>query len=459
MDMAHVLAIESNFNGWDTLADGVPIWADIRGRVYKLIAMRDRSYQTGVKLTTRGKLLQPGLLGLHLRTLKNIYLNKRPYSTFIYQNPITRTIDPRTSEPVDRIYGAYYDLLPNGVILETQSESNQYSLNKLPVISFSTLKLWLMPQIRLRRISPVAEKTIDDFVNDVCHLFDIPVAKPQLAERARYFVRLFHVQSDFLRRWIIPRLQSKVAFVHLGAYLGGRSILNSVLHEAGISVVEQQHGVLGFPYQYPVDWQVDGHLSHTYMPDTLLTFGTYWHQFVQAPFDTTSIGYPFLEEQVNHNQQVNDNNTTSILIISQPTIRDQLVSITKILAQKFTDYDIVFKPHPQELMAGLSFAELVNLSNVHIMYDGSVYSAIAQCGIIVGYNSLVLFEVAAYDNKRLFSLRNNFIPDGLGSQFDDVEELLAWIPDESQGQIANASQFWQPNSRENLAGFLARYGL
>jgi hypothetical protein len=133
------------------------------------------------------------------------------------------------------------------------------------------------------------------------------------------------------------------------------------------------------------------------------------------------------------------------------------------LARGLPGYRICYKLHPAESPADARFDPL-RAAQVEIVTGGSIHELIASSGIVVGYNSTVLFEVLAFPPRRLFLLDglpfSDSVPAAMGRKFGTLDELLAAIADLSAGYPTIDSRlFWADEPERRLRDFLAEQGI
>lgn len=145
----------------------------------------------------------------------------------------------------------------------------------------------------------------------------------------------------------------------------------------------------------------DSHISFSYdletniatFPDYLFTFGEFWEKMIDIPIEDKNIrtvGWPYLEKQVERYDHISTENT--ILILSQPHIGKLMSDFAVELARKLDNYNVIFKPHPNVgQLARKKYPELED-SPASIIHDQSLHQLFAKSEIQVGYSSTAIFE-------------------------------------------------------------------
>jgi len=161
----------------------------------------------------------------------------------------------------------------------------------------------------------------------------------------------------------------------------------------GIRVIEIQHGILG-----------RNHIAYNFMkkenfgwfPDEIWVWNKFWKESSRFPISEDKIivkGFPFLDR---YKSKWNSKNTEKkqLLIFSQGPYSDKLIEFTRRLSHKINplEYQIVFKPHPSELISvGDKFQQLTQ-ENIIISEESNIYNLFGASLIQIGVNSTALFE-------------------------------------------------------------------
>jgi hypothetical protein len=183
-----------------------------------------------------------------------------------------------------------------------------------------------------------------------------------------------------------------------------------------IIVYELQHGVTH-------SWTVlySGGYNEKIDPDYFLTFGEVWKgkQFGIPVEKIQNIGWAYKNSEVKNVYSKTYSN--KILVISEPSISDNIVRATVKLAKTNPLIEFHIRLHPQEKLSKESNELITNLKNVEIQ-DNVIESSVAlmQYQSIIGVNSSVLYEALSL-NKKVgiinFEGCNTNIPNGNLSKF------------------------------------------
>jgi hypothetical protein len=210
---------------------------------------------------------------------------------------------------------------------------------------------------------------------------DHPI-EPELVERAVRTTlarvprapRIAAAFGDLLDR-VQPRL-----IVMQGAAYGDRAGQLLEARRRGIPVAELQHGWIGAAHAaYSFGTAASSPLLRAALPDTLLTFGEFWHDDIAVPFPLVAIGKPGLDAARRRVVPVADR-PRRVLVASgvvRPaeteafvlTVRDALPA----------GWRVTFRPHPQERsnVAG-RYPRLIGADRIDLDPELDVYDAFAN---------------------------------------------------------------------------------
>lgn len=443
-----LLDIEASAEFWNAEIKGVHLWPAVRTFALEKALAPDLKAPTPPAQGKRFKTLLRQW-PKHLRTAKSLIFPAKNCSAVFFK------------PGVDRIHHYYYDHLAHPLLVEAtwNGQNNEAEWNGgQAMLLEDTLKLWLYLQGRLKPLPPDAKRSIADFAAHVADTLNLKLMQDNFADKMLVHVQRCQSFRPLLVRRVLPRLKSRMAFVHMTSYMGITAPITKALHDEGFKVAEVQHGMVALTdraHNFPAICLQVGHPSQAYLPDVFLTFGDFWANNVRIPARKIPIGFPQLMESV---ARLADTavNPRQILIISQWTISERLVQVVSQAARMLPDYRFVYKLHPRE--AHLPFTELRGLPNIEILPSGNVHDWIASSEIVVGYNSTVVAETLAFPNKRLFILQNDDLPKGMGHEFADASELVEAIRNPDAGYPAiDPHDFWADDWQKRIDAFLSEY--
>ena len=154
---------------------------------------------------------------------------------------------------------------------------------------------------------------------------------------------------------------------------------------AGTWVVEPQHGLINNAHPL-LSWP--GSRDVAYLPNELYLWGPIWADAsIPASIRKTVVGY----DRVLPTHVKTPN---SILVIGQVHHTERLLEISTRIAQQKPDYQLVYKPHPQEDETVLSAKSLPK--NLRIgQKDRPALELIANSDVVIGVYSMALIEALA----------------------------------------------------------------
>jgi len=443
-----LLDIEVSAGFWDAEVMGVLLWPAVRTFALEKALAPNLKAPTPPPQADRTKTLLRQW-PKHLRTVNALLFPKGQFSTVFFK------------PGVDRIHRYYYERLSHPLLIEASwnGQNDEADWNSGQAILLEdTLKLWLYIQGRLKPLPANSARSIADFAAHVSDTLNLREMQPSFADKMRVHVQRCRSLRPLLAKRVLPRLKSRLAFVHMSSYMGIAAPITKALHDEGFSVVELQHGMVALTdraHNFPALCFQTKHPARAYLPDIFLTFGDFWAENVRIPARKVPIGFPLLAESVARLADVQAN-SQHILVISQWTISERLVEVVAQAARMLPNYRFLYKLHPRE--AHLPFDALRDLPNVELVTSGNVHDWIARCGIVVGYNSTVVAETLAFPNKRLFILQNDDLPKGMGYEFADAAALVDAIGNPNAGYPAiNPRDFWADGWQERIDSFLSEY--
>lgn len=233
---------------------------------------------------------------------------------------------------------------------------------------------------------------------------------------------------------------------------------------AGVWVIEPQHGLLS-PKSPLLSWKDTDVVD--YLPNQLLTWGTYWGEIVDAPsaVERTVIGTPKRLAEIQ--SQAVQHKPGTVLIISQVQQTSKILDLAIRAAVANPELKFVLKPHPQEkqITLGDISSRIAQLPE-NLQFANPLASAlpmIARAEYVVGVHSMALIEAIAlgakvlairlpgFENIRPFVNRGDITPVDASSSLTEELALSRVAPK------AN-SYFAEPVSSNKLVQILTGEG-
>jgi len=298
---------------------------------------------------------------------------------------------------------------------------------------------------------------IDDFILLLKEKGFSQVKIDQIRASLIYNEKTIKLRERFYRYFSIY-VKPKLIFVNCGSYGGTNAIIIKVAKSLGIKVAEIQHGLvslLAVPYNYGPGI-VNNAEYQKYLPDYLLTFGEYWGTQMRNSCEKVIVGHPHLNKilHVNSNHTAEKN---SLLVVSQPTVTDELINAVVALMAKSRGLKVYYRTHPVEELND-DQKTLLKGAGVVINNSGSdLYLDFLKREFIFGCYSLSLVEACAF-KKRIFILENDlskkYIPAGVGIWVKSGNDLASKLYD-SCSEI-ESEKYWSSNFEQHFKAFLSR---
>lgn len=215
-------------------------------------------------------------------------------------------------------------------------------------------------------------------------------------------LKRFKIYFDYYNKLLVKR-NPKVIFLVTHYFY---QELISAAKKNHIPVIEIQHGVIT-PYSVSYNFPYSKY-SVELFPDKLFMFGSYWTEAVKLPLESNNIismGYPFLNKQIDKYKNRNKI-STDVLLLSQGTIGKYLFKITIELAKLMPSYNFIYKLHPGEVYDWRNKYydeddKIVIPENLKILENDpkDLYYYFSTCEYVLGVYSTALFEGLAFDCK------------------------------------------------------------
>ncbi|AQL29788.1 MULTISPECIES: CDP-glycerol glycerophosphotransferase family protein [unclassified Prochlorococcus] len=168
-----------------------------------------------------------------------------------------------------------------------------------------------------------------------------------------------------------------------------------------IPVLELQHGS---PFRGKLNYDYSSGVRHSSFPDWFLCFSKFWKNDLEKllPIKSEKIlcfGFPYINsiyvKKLNKKSEFHElKNKKVILILSQPTVANELIDFTIKLRENIDkDIKIIFKPHPFEYKSKENILHKLSLKSIIIPKETTSLSeifAISNCQL--GVYSTAIYE-------------------------------------------------------------------
>lgn len=317
-------------------------------------------------------------------------------------------------------HGYYFDLFPKQTLLleNTNSSYEWKTFDTHELMSTASEMINLTSEILsdiCYRLFPVQRDDYNRF-HESFQFVDLSAIK-----KAGYVVRFQHI----LWKCFFKITKPKVILLHCGSYGSIPGVICKTAHELGIIPIDTQHGQV---YQHKIysasDTLTNSREYMEYMPDYFYSYGKFWSDCVDWKYEKIEVGNPHLNEFVNKYSSIKP--ADDMLVISQPTEKEQQHIFIKRLSKIYPDKVIRVRLHPYENL-DVEKAVFLECSNV-LVSDSSVnlYKDMCSSKIVIGWCSTCLSELLAFGRIPIIvntSLAKTF-PKDLGRWINSPEEIM-----------------------------------
>lgn len=456
-----LLQLEDQLHLWDAKVRGLHLWALVRSPVFQRLTRQAADFVPTPRRTWKVSASRAQLV----RDARTFQILVSPpsqsYDALFFAEGFSRyASDENTS--FDRRLEPIYALYEHPLVLESH---NALHIDKpdrsLGAEIYSQNIIWYFSSLfgRISRLKPSEKAVVYDFARTVALTFGIEDWEAFIVSRTEKLISFWPHVLQIVAKFIVPKLRhTSLVWVDNACYLNRQGLVTRALHEQGLRVAEVQHGIIypqHYAYNYPVSClQESQHPCRLYLPDLFLTYGDYWKGQNRIPSEQYTVGHVQLSRTVRALKQLKGVDG-QILVISGDA---RTLELTHALAKHFPQRKIILKLHPGETSLYASYTNEMSYPNVAIVLHDDVYRLVAESEIVIGYNSTVLIEAAAFPNKRIFFYEKNIIPPTVGSRFSSIPDAIEQISDLTSGYgQATPDTFWALNYEDRLKAFSKAY--
>jgi hypothetical protein len=220
-------------------------------------------------------------------------------------------------------------------------------------------------------------------------------------------------------------------------------------------VAEPQHGWIGPAHAaYNHGAAMRDPLLSSSVPDTLLTFGEFWSDGVDGPFETVAVGKPQIDAMRGAIPPV-DERPATVTIVSAAIDPAEIVGFTLAVRDALpAGWTVTFRPHPVERhLVTQRYGALAAADRVELDLDTDLYVALGRTRAVIGDASTVLYEALAMgchvlprDSRLTDSyIDRSLFPAVLGDG-DDLRAALAEIIETPSLAARTLDRVWAPDA-------------
>lgn len=266
-----------------------------------------------------------------------------------------------------------------------------------------------------------------------------------------------HAESEFVS--LLDRVSPRRIYLQMAAY-GDRSNLIRIAHARGIAVSELQHGWIGpahAAYNFGRAFQSTDLASS--LPDTLLTFGTYWGKDLKFPGRIVPVGKPSLERAASDANALSTREAR-LLVVSSEYETQRLIDAAIILRRSLpASWKVAVRPHPAERPAAVKLFERALEHGVELDPILDLNASLLASRAVVGMTSTVLFEALAFGVTvgvvETDLAKHYASADAFPNRLHEEESFIAFVEKLENPPVSRqigVDDIWQP---EAVAAFLA----
>jgi hypothetical protein len=310
----------------------------------------------------------------------------------------------------------------------------------------------------------LAKQLLDTFTFNLKHKLDITLPENiyQLVQRRlSKKIAILPVRKQFYQK-LFGRLQPTLLLKEEACY-GHSGVINYTAREMGIYVAEYQHGAINAghdAYNHAAKLVTDRHYQ-ALLPNALLSYGEWWHQYINLPVEKTVIGNPHRSERVAEasSGKVDKN---EILVLGDGIETGMYIELAHFLSKNLPAFKVVFRPHPLERQKLAEILSSTKLDKLTIDSRLDIYDSFRNAHVVINEVSTGLFEAVGLVDRILIwdTPKSRFyFPHHPFESFTDKESLLSKIRQPDQGLVtpAQAEKIWASGWQENYQHFVRKH--
>ena len=388
--------LEKKYDLLDWEIDGVKIWQHLRMNIYCTIAEKTGVLENGHPVNLEKKSFMDKMIfsfNIFVNFLfNNLYFKPLKVDIIIFSVLREKLIDNK----YDDVYTKFlFDEFKKGKIrcfrVYHYLSMNILKNNKTTYLDFNHLfrnrnsfknKLILTNENRVK---------IKDLNIEINNIFGINL---DLRLIFKQNIVLFKENYALYKRLFLKKRPKKIFII---CSYGKGSIIKAA-KDLNIEVIELQHGnfsLYHLGYSFPErDKELD------YFPDKFYFWGSFWSELINFPLKQENIvnyGFQYLRYTRNQYNHI-ERKANQIVVLSQGSISDKLISILEKNIDKLKDYKIIYKLHPDESINEY-MSRLSDYNNVEIIKNKDLYQIFAESAYAIGIYSTAVYEGIAFGCK------------------------------------------------------------
>jgi len=392
--------LEDKYNLLDFEISGVKPWQAHRIEIYyelgRQIGVFEKELQRGLSKIDKFK----SLFSLIKNSIfKNPLSNLKKVEKLIITHPRSKIVDGKFID----IYTHYFinDLLSNyGKFIEYEEHYNGNHIREdrdyKRYLDYINLMRNFKNGFISIRLNDYQMEVLNNLEKEIGEFLNI---REILLKRVKSFLVSYPIYKKILEKSSPKEVYVVVSY--------GRSEIIKAAKDLGIKVIEFQHGTFSkyhLGYSYP---NYNGDLD--YFPNEFWVWNDYWKNLIYFPIPDENIKiYPFqyLENQKSRYSLKKIKN--QMVVLCQGGLTDSMAKKILDNLEKFRNFKLIFKLHPEEYGRSHLYQNLIKLKsllNIKIVEDVDLYKLLAESEYQAGVFSTALYEGIEFGCKTiLFNL-------------------------------------------------------
>ena len=392
--------LEDKYNLLDFEISGVKPWQAHRIEIYyelgKQIGVFEKELQRGLNKFDKFK----SLYSLAKNSLiKNPLSNLKKVDKLIVTHPRSKKVD---GEFID-IYTHYFidNLLNNNEeFIEYEEHYNGKHIREDKFYKRYLDYINLMRNVKNRFVSIKLNNAQTEILNNLEEeIGEFINIREILLKRVKNFSISYPIYKKILQKTSPKEIYVVVSY--------GRSELIKAAKDLGIKVIEFQHGTyskyhLGYSYPNYQD-------NLDYFPNEFWVWSEYWKNLIDFPIKKENIKvFPFKYLELEKKKYSLQKIKNQMLVLCQGGLTDGIAKKILDNLERFKQYKLIFKLHPEEYGKSYLYKNLMQLKlqlDVEIVEDIDLYQLLAESEYQAGVFSTALYEGIEFKCKTiLFNL-------------------------------------------------------
>jgi hypothetical protein len=391
--------LENKYELLDLEIDNVKVWQSERMRIYYRMAEG-----LGILDHPHAHISRFAKVTNFFRYIKNSFrdnfLSLEKSDCMIISHPRTVFVD-----------GEYIDIYTKEIIDELhhsskvlEFEDNYLGTHRKRRSSFTHYTDWIALVFRFIypfenvNISMQDESILADLEREIFEKCKINMGlQKYIPQRIKAFKALLYIY-----RKIFKVISPKTLYI-LVSY--GKAPIIQAAKESNIYVIELQHGVFS---RYHLGYSFPGREEPLdYFPDQFNVWSDYWKKLMDLPIDDEKVvidRFRFLESQKEKYTHILKC-PNQIVVLSQAALGEEMAAAILKHIDRFKEYSIKYKLHPEEYERWCRYPSLQKLSklqNVEILKgEIPLYELFASSAIQIGVFSTALYEGVEFQCKTI----------------------------------------------------------